>query len=66
MPESMPNHLVEKMRREWDQRARENHRYYIVNSQQEWSDEEFYRCGEESVAHYVLTDMENVCQGKKP
>ena len=61
-----PNHLVEKMRREWDHRAKENHRYYIVNSQTDWSDEDFYRCGEESVAHYVLTDMENVCQGKKP
>jgi len=60
------NDLIEKMRREWDQRARENHRYYIVNSQTHWSDAEFYASGDASVAHYVLTDMENVCQGKNP
>jgi SAM-dependent methyltransferase len=58
--------LVEKMRREWDARARENSRYYIVNSQKEWSDEEFAQSGTQSVAHYVLTDMGNVCQGKDP
>jgi 2-polyprenyl-3-methyl-5-hydroxy-6-metoxy-1,4-benzoquinol methylase len=58
--------LAEKMRRDWDQRARENHRYYIVNSQTEWSDEEFWLSGENTVSQYVLTDMENICQGRRP
>jgi SAM-dependent methyltransferase len=60
------NDLIVKMRREWDQRALENHRYYIVNSQTNWSDEDFFLSGEETVSHYVLTDMENVCQARKP
>jgi len=60
------NDLIEKMRRDWDQRARENHRYYIVNSRTDWSDEEFSASGDGTVSHYVLTDMGNVCQGKSP
>jgi 2-polyprenyl-3-methyl-5-hydroxy-6-metoxy-1,4-benzoquinol methylase len=57
---------IEKMRRDWDARARENARYYIVNSRKDWPDEDFARSGEGTVAHYVLTDMGNVCQGKSP
>src|SRR5438067_1078527 len=60
------NSICEKMRADWDRRARENHRYYIVNSQKDWSADEFTRSGEESVARYVDTDMANVCQGKQP
>ena len=60
------NDLIAKMRREWDQRALENHRYYIVNSQTNWSDEDFRESGEGTVSHYVLTDMENICHGRSP
>ena len=62
----VPNELIEKMRRDWDRRAVENHRYYIVNSRTDWSDEEFWKSGETSVSQYVLTDMGNVCQGRRP
>src|SRR5271165_2301745 len=58
--------LIEKMRSDWDRRARENHRYYIVNSQSDWSDEEFWLSGDQTVSHYVLTDMANICQGRRP
>lgn len=58
--------LIEKMRRDWDGRARENYRYYIVNSRKDWPEEEFARSGEETVAHYVLNDLGNVCQGRDP
>jgi len=61
-----PEALAEKMRRDWDRRARENYRYYIVNSQTEWSDEEFWLSGETTVSQYVLTDMGNICQGRRP
>ena len=64
--EMVPNELIEKMRRDWDRRAVENHRYYIVNSRTDWSDEEFWKSGETSVSQYVLTDMGNVCQGRRP
>ena len=58
--------LLKKMEHDWDERARENARYYIVNSHEDWSDEDFYRGGEQTVANEILTDMTNICQGKDP
>ncbi len=52
------------MRRDWDNRARENARYYVVTGQEHWTDEEFFRSGEQTVAEEILTDMINICQGK--
>ena len=57
---------LEKMRRDWDERARENARHYVVTGQREWSDDEFFRSGELTVKEEILTDMINICQGKEP
>jgi cyclopropane fatty-acyl-phospholipid synthase-like methyltransferase len=57
---------LEKMRREWDARARENARYYVATGNEQWSDEEYFRSGEINVEHEILTDMGNVCQGMDP
>ena len=57
---------LRRMERDWDKRARENARYYVATSKQEWSDEEFYHSGERTVAEEILTDMINICQGKAP
>src|SRR5271168_2513476 len=54
------------MRDDWDQRARENAKYYVATANQQWSDEEFFASGESTVAEEVLTDLTNVCQGKDP
>ena len=58
--------VTEKMRAEWDNRARENARYYIATGQSEWSDEEFFESGRENVRREILTDMINICQGRDP
>jgi ubiquinone/menaquinone biosynthesis C-methylase UbiE len=58
--------LLDKMRRDWDQRARENARHYVSTGKREWSDEEFFRSGEQTVAEEILTDMINICQEKDP
>ena len=58
--------LLQKMKRDWNNRARENFRYYIVNSRSDWSDGDFMASGDDTVERYVLTDMGNVCQGKQP
>ncbi|MDP9169405.1 MAG: class I SAM-dependent methyltransferase [Acidobacteriota bacterium] len=58
--------VVEKMREEWDQRARENARYYVATAQEKWTDEEYFESGRKNVYHEILTDMGNVCQGKDP
>ncbi len=58
--------LLEKMRRDWDQRARENARFYVVNSQEQWTDAEFFEGGRKTVANHILTDIVNICQGRDP
>lgn len=58
--------LLEKMRNDWDERARENARHFIATANEEWSEEEFYESGRLGVFHEVLTDLSNVCQGKDP
>jgi SAM-dependent methyltransferase len=58
--------LLEKMRRDWDQRARENARYYVVNSQEQWTDAEFFEGGRKTVANHILNDAINICQGREP
>jgi SAM-dependent methyltransferase len=55
-----------KMQQDWDQRARENARYYVNTERADWNDEDFFLSGERTVAEEVLTDMTNICQGKDP
>jgi SAM-dependent methyltransferase len=55
-----------KMQQDWDARARENARFYVNTARQDWTDEEFFRSGEGTVAEEILTDMINICQGKDP
>ena len=54
------------MRRDWDQRARANARYYVVTGQDQWSDEEFYESGQVTLEEDILNDLGNVCQGMDP
>ncbi len=65
-PQPPVDKTVEKMRREWDQRARENARYYVNTEKEAWTDDEFFASGERTVAEEILTDMTNICQGKPP
>ncbi len=58
--------LEEKMQREWDERARENARYYVNTAKKDWTDQEFFESGERTVAEEILTDMINICQNKDP
>jgi ubiquinone/menaquinone biosynthesis C-methylase UbiE len=67
----MPNEItreqqLEKMRQDWDQRARENARYYVATGQEDWTDQEFFASGEKAISEDILTDMINICQGKEP
>jgi len=57
---------LQKMRKDWDQRARENARHYVNTANTAWTDEEFFASGERTVAEEILTDMGNICQGKAP
>jgi cyclopropane fatty-acyl-phospholipid synthase-like methyltransferase len=54
------------MRRDWDDRARENARYYVSTGRDRWEDDEFFESGEETVRNEILNDMTNICQDKFP
>jgi ubiquinone/menaquinone biosynthesis C-methylase UbiE len=57
---------LEKMRTEWDKRARENARHYVDTSRTDWSDQQFFASGDQAIREDILTDMVNICQGKEP
>ncbi len=57
---------LEKMRQDWDARARENARYYVNTERADWTDDAFFASGEQQVAEDILTDMQNICQGRDP
>jgi len=66
MSETDLRKTLERMRQDWDERARENARHYVNTEKQVWTDEEFFRSGEQTVKEEILTDMINICQGKDP
>jgi SAM-dependent methyltransferase len=57
---------LDRMRRDWDDRATENALYYVATERENWSEEEFYRSGEVNIEQYVISDLGNICQGKAP
>ncbi len=64
MDEMSLDQQLEKMRADWDQRARENARHYVNTANAQWTDDEFFASGERTVAEEILTDLGNICQGK--
>ena len=65
-PEITIGQQLEKMRQDWDRRARENARHFVDTSKHDWSDQEFFASGEQAIREDVRTDLINVCQGKDP
>jgi len=66
MSSSRLDHVLDKMRRDWDDRARENARFYVNTERTDWTDQAFFASGRQTVAEEILTDMTNICQGKDP
>jgi SAM-dependent methyltransferase len=58
--------ILNKMREDWDQRARENARHYIATANSEWNEREYYESGRLCVYYEILNDLGNVCQNKNP
>lgn len=66
MEQSKLDPTLEKMRRDWDERARENARFYVNTERTDWTDDDFFASGRRTLAEEILTDMTNICQGKEP
>ncbi|MEI9899595.1 MAG: class I SAM-dependent methyltransferase [Hyphomicrobium sp.] len=58
--------IAEKMRRDWDERARENARYYVNTSTREWTDSEFFASGEATVREADSERHDQRLQDKDP
>lgn len=57
---------LKKMQSDWDARAKENAKYYVATLKDDWTDEEFYASGDQTISEEIRTDMINICQGKDP
>ena len=66
MAETNLERQLDRMRQDWDARARENARYYVATGRELWDNDGFFESGETTVAQQILTDMTNICQGKNP
>lgn len=58
--------LHQKMRDDWDSRALSAPRYFIATGEQARTEEAFFQSGEANVSEHILSDMENICQGREP
>jgi len=61
----MDNRIVQKMRSDWNDRAKENAQYYVQSAQKDWDQREFFRSGEINVANEIMTDMVAICGGQR-
>jgi ubiquinone/menaquinone biosynthesis C-methylase UbiE len=66
VPPTVDPAVVNRMRDQWDERAKENARHYVATARKEWNDEEYFESGRENVRREILTDMGNICQGRDP
>jgi ubiquinone/menaquinone biosynthesis C-methylase UbiE len=57
---------LERMKHDWDRRARENARHFVDTSRKDWTDQTFFASGEQAIAEDVLTDTINIYQGRDP
>jgi ubiquinone/menaquinone biosynthesis C-methylase UbiE len=57
--------VLQVMRKDWDNRARENARFYVHCGEVNWDEREFFRSGEINVANEVMPDMCRICGGSR-
>src|SRR5580704_17461339 len=65
-PTRLDESVLERMRLDWDKRARRNARRFIATGNSRWNSQDFYESGRLSVFHEILTDLGNVCQEREP
>ena len=64
-PEPYDPVIVERMRREWDERAKTNARHYVATSRQVWSDDAFFHSGQLEIEDIVLNHIDEICVGRR-
>jgi ubiquinone/menaquinone biosynthesis C-methylase UbiE len=54
------------MRKEWDDRAREDARYYVATGNRDWTDQDFFESGRSSIRQDVTPDLAIICAKRDP
>ncbi|HEV2773121.1 MAG TPA: class I SAM-dependent methyltransferase [Thermoleophilaceae bacterium] len=54
------------MKRDWDARARENAKFYVVSSRSDWDEEAFSASGKSSAEELVFSELDLVTAGDDP
>ena len=54
------------MRADWEDRARTNPWYFTNSATENWTREEYFATGEENIAQYIESDLDNIAQGADP
>jgi len=57
--------VLQVMRKDWDERARENARFHVHCGEVNWDEREFFRSGEINVANEIMPDMARICGGTR-
>ena len=65
MSEDTSPRVLQQMREDWDQRAREDANYYIFSTDKPVGQRDFFRSGEINVANEVMPDMHTICGGER-
>jgi SAM-dependent methyltransferase len=53
--------VEERMRADWDERARKNARYFVATGREQWDDEAFFASGRRHIQYYILPFMGLIC-----
>jgi SAM-dependent methyltransferase len=56
--------VSETMKREWNERARENAMHYIASAKDEWETDEFYASGVQNIRQYVRSELDFLTRGR--
>jgi ubiquinone/menaquinone biosynthesis C-methylase UbiE len=58
--------VEEAMRRDWNERARENAMYYVASGRPEWEKDEFFESGKVSTSQLIVQDLDTIRRGLDP
>jgi ubiquinone/menaquinone biosynthesis C-methylase UbiE len=56
--------ILDRMRRDWDQRAKENARHYVATLQDDWTDEQFFESGAIWIRYHIEPTLAAICNGR--
>src|SRR5262249_24175870 len=58
--------ILNKMRTEWDSRAKENARHYVATIRDDWTDADFFESGAGWVRQHIESRLSENCGGRAP